>query len=111
LLVAFGVLVIGTMAVGLEMMKMTVFVAEGSGVSVGRVGVMVGVDVNVGRAAAVCVRATLAVKAMKVPIELGSIVGKAGAAVPGTQAITVTSAINQSRYFLVRVVMNPRAGW
>src|SRR5262245_40142692 len=93
------------MAVGLEIMKITVFVAEGSGVWVGRVGVMVGGEVSVGRAAAVCVRAALAVCAMKVPMELGSIVGKAGAAVPGTHAITVTSAMNQSRYFDLRVVM------
>jgi len=109
LLAAASVGVGGTGAVGLENLKITVAVAVGSGVLVGRVGVMVAVGVKVGMARAVCVRAALAVCAIKVPIAFGSIVGMTGAALPGTHAMIVTSAANQSRYFVLRVVMIPFA--
>jgi hypothetical protein len=42
-----------------------------------------------------------------VPIALGSIVGMMGAALPGTHARMVASAINQSRHFVLRVVIIP----
>jgi hypothetical protein len=105
LLVAFAVLVAGITAVGLKKMKITVEVAVGSGVLVARVGVIVTVGVRVGTAAAVLVRAAFAVCTIRVPIVLGSIVGITGAAPPGIHAMTVTSAMNQSRYFVLGVVI------
>jgi hypothetical protein len=73
--------------VGVERMKITVAVAVGEGVSVGRVGVIEGVRVDVGWAAAVRVEAASAVWAIKVFTAFGSAVGK-GAANVGPQART-----------------------
>src|SRR4030095_3062181 len=102
-------LVAGITAVGLKKMKITVEVAVGSGVLVERVGVIVAVGVRVGTAAAVLVRAAFAVCTIRVPIVLGSIVGTTGAAAPGIHAMIITSIMNQSRYFVLRVVMIPLA--
>lgn len=76
-----------TGCVGVERMNMTVDVTVGEGVSVGRVGVIVGVKVDVGCAAAVCVEAAFAVCAMKMLTAFGSAVGK-GAVNVGAQAMT-----------------------
>ena len=105
MLAAASVGVGGTGAVGLENRKIMVAVAVGSGVLVARVGVMVAVGVTVGMARAVCVRAASAVRTIKVPIAFGSIVGTIGAALPGTHAMIVTSAISQSRYLVLCVVI------
>ena len=93
-----------TEAVGDDIIKITVFVAVGSGVSVFRgVGVNVSVGVDVGRAAKVCVDATLAVCAMYVLMAPGSNVGTGGAAEKvGTHAMINARIANQSKIFILR---------
>jgi len=89
------------------MMKITVFVAVGSGVSVLRgVGVKVPVGVEVGRATKVCVDAALAVCTMNVLIAPGSRVGTGGGAEKlGTHAMTTARMVNQRRNFTGRFDM------
>jgi len=85
-------------------MKITVFVAVGSGVSVFRgVGVTVAVGVT-GIAATVCVDAAFAVCAMNVLIAPESSVWAGGAAekVGTTQAMAKARSVNQSRIFNLR---------
>ena len=93
-----------TKGVGVDNMKITVFVAVGSGVSVFRgVGVKVSVDVDVGITAAVCEDAAFAVCTIYVLIAPGSSVGSGGADEKvGTHAMTKTRAVNQSENFILR---------
>ena len=95
-----------TEAVGVENIKITVFVAVGSGVSVFR-GVGVNVSVGVGGIATkVCVDAALAVCAMNVLIAPGSRVGTGGGAEKvGTHAMTTARMVNQRRNFTRRFDM------
>jgi hypothetical protein len=92
-----------TGTVGVERTKITVDVAVGDMVGLGRVGVNVGVKVKVGMAATVCVDAALAVCAMMVLISFGSAVGKDVVVMAGPHAITNTSAVNRYRSFVLRV--------
>ena len=98
-----GVNVGTTTLVGDERIKITVEVAEGSGVSVGRVGGMVGVNVSVGMAAEVCVEAALAVDTMIAFILFGSEVGYGVRAIAGTHAITNAIVASRTRSFVLRV--------
>ena len=88
--------------VGVERMKITVDVAVGEGVSVGRVGVTEGVKVAVGCAAAVCVEAALAVEAMMVLMSFASAVGN-GVEMAGPHAMTNTIVMSRYRSFALRV--------
>ena len=84
-------------------MKITVGVSVGDGVSVGRVGVIEGVKVAVGMAAAVCEEAAFAVKAMMVLISFGSAVGNGAVASAGPQARINAIVVNRYRRVALRV--------
>jgi hypothetical protein len=96
-----------TICVGVERMKMTVEVAVGEGVKVGCVGVGEGVNVSVGRAAAVCVNAAFAVDTMMVLISFGSVVGYGVIAIAGAQARINAIVVNRYRSFALRVDIWP----
>jgi hypothetical protein len=91
--------------VGVERMKSTVAVAVGEGVSVLTVGVSVGLGVNEGMAAAVCVPAALTVCAIKVLTAPGSTVGTDGAASVGTHAMISARAVTQTNNLVLRVAV------
>jgi hypothetical protein len=93
-----------TKGVGVDNIKITVFVAVGSGVSVFRgVAVKVSVDVDVGITAAVCVEAAFAVCTIYVLITPRSSVGSGGAEEKaGTHAMIKTRAVNQTENFVLR---------
>lgn len=85
--------------VAVDNLKITVFVAVGSGVFVLRgVGVDVSVGVDVGKCAAVCVDAAFAVCTMNVFTAPGSIVGNGVAAgKAGTHAMIMARIVNQKK--------------
>jgi hypothetical protein len=92
-----------TIEVGEERMKITVDVAVGVGVSVLRVGVIIGVGVEDGMAAAVWVAAALAVCAIKVFTAPGSSEGIDGVASAGTHAMINARVMTQINNFVLRV--------
>ena len=94
-----------TRGVGVERIKITVEVALGRGVGVLTVGVIVGVGVNDGMDAAVCVDAASTVCAINVLTAPGSIVGTDGLIESGA---VVERAVIDKR---ARVEQNARVGW
>jgi hypothetical protein len=92
--------------VGVDRIKITVEVALGRGVGVLTVGVIVGVGVNEGRAAAVCVDAASTVCAIKVFTAPGSMVGADGVVTSaGAHAMMSARAVTQINNFDLRVAI------
>ena len=87
----------------MDRINITVDVAVGRGVSVLTVGVIVGVGVNDGMEAAVCVAATSTVCAINVLTAPGSIVGTDGVTSEGAHAMISASAVSQTHNFVLRV--------
>jgi hypothetical protein len=94
-----------TRGVGEERIKITVAVAVGLGVSVLTVGVIVGLGVNDGMDAAVCVDAALTVCAINVLTAPGSMAGACGVASDGTHAMISARAVTQTNNFVLRVAV------
>lgn len=92
-----------TICVGVKRMNSTVDVAVGEGVKVACVGVIEGVKVAVGWAAAVCVDAAFAVKTMTVLSSFGSVVGYGVIAIAGPHARINAIVVNKYRSFALRV--------